>query len=389
MNFLISKLIITNYYLNSNFLKNNKEYFIKNSLFQNFFVNLIKTKKSFKFFNNKIYNFLSTSIIIENNLNNIYILRTILTKSINCTFINCIFINCSSGNRGGAIYGDNSNLIIIFNQCGFSRCYSTLSNDYTAGAISIYRSNSFKLFKSCFIFCSSNNDPSSYQIASQGGGIIETNINYTSESLCGNYKVNSVTGSMAGGNTLMKFYYNNITNTIVTNFASFMIITGGNDNIGGYSLISKCLTKGLIGFHATSTRNRIIENINFINNSIIDNAWIIGRSSNVNPTFNSCVFYEITSIKIMDSSGIPIFNNCYFDNSLLELNKIGTFNNCIYNSSYLNNFFLTNTYACWAKGSILIEFSIKKMNFYSIIYFINILIFFLRRLNLKKKKKKK
>ena len=109
------------------------------------------------------------------------------------------------------------------------------------------------------------------------------------------------------------------------------------------------------------TKNFIIENKNFINNTVNSN-WFGFHSSSLTLSFEECFFYQFSEKSVSSNSISIIFNKCFFEkeisNSFLSYCQINS--NSIFNIS-LNckiNLELINSKYCW--NQILIKESCQN-----------------------------
>ena len=367
MNLTLNYLFIKNYFYNSPFilLKENKNFeninFI-NINFLNSFNSFYFTKKfnfNLNFYNNNFKNFLNNIIKISNTL--IIISRIEYNIAGNIYINNTIFENCTVNGRAGAILISNSLINFYSKNTAFLRCTSTGTN-YNAGALVIQFGNNSNIKNLCFERCSSNGEPTSYQIISHANDIKNTEFNYTIEYLGGTYQYQSTFPSIIGGNNYLIFNNNNISSIIGLTFGGGFGYARSLFIYSKFNQIKNCIGNNMLLCHYIS-KNFNIKNKNFINNTCNQN-WFGFYSSSLILTFINCFFYQITEKGI--SSNSIIFNSCYFEKEILNnfLLNCEINSNCIFNINlnYKNSLNFINSLNCWNFKLKKIEI-IKKKNF--------------------------
>ena len=368
MNHFINFLIIKNYYLNSpifliNELKNFRNINIFNTNFFNSFspfLNNYKINLNLNLNKNKFNNILNRVIKITK-LSIINIRIEYITPG-NITINNVLFENCDVKGKAGILFISSTSINLYFSNSAFLKC-TTSGIAYNAGGLVIQGINLSNIKNLCFERCSSDNEPTSYQIISHERDIKITEFNFTTEYLGGNYKYQSRMPSIIGGNNYLKYFNNNISVIIGIFFGGGFGYSRSTIIYSKYNQISNCFGTQML-LNMIISKNYIIENKNFINNTVSD-SWIRFYSSSLILTFENCFFYQFSQKRIsLDSINI-IFNNCFFEKEILSSNLIHCQinSNCLFNSTLNNKISLNllNTLICWNK--LLINKSIK-FNFF-------------------------
>ena len=219
----------------------------------------------------------------------------------------CIFQSCISQLKGGAIsaFGNNMGSIIINKNCAF-QCQTGQTQYFEGGQFSYIETSSEEknwfLFNSIY-FCSINSNNRNAAIHIQSGNQILTNSNFSKNF---NYR-----------------------------YPGFFIINHQNLNIK-FNTLSHCISTYRIGIRFENG-NGILENCNFLNNSINDAGLI--RQFSGETIIQFCYFKQNQGLLFTVESGNLFISFCNFQH---PLDSIGIeIINCSFNFSqfpYLNHF---------------------------------------------------
>ena len=278
MNFTIfSFILINNFNYNPLFIKNN--IYLKNNKFKYFFNSILKNNFNFKISSTFFQNFLSNVCKLEKgfefaNIEGFGI--QINSLCYNNSFFDSVFkdIVCT----GGSILINFDGNVII-KRCGFYHCVATDSS-WRAGAISCYKTNLINIINTCFYNCSSLSAVASYQIASHGGGVIYCHMNYTNDCFSGkNELISRWSSGMGANNALFNYNNNSFSYQSGDGICNFCLLPCSlTTNFGNFNQISNGFGNNLMGCYSGNGL-KTLNYWNIFNNTCSNSIWFYHQSS--------------------------------------------------------------------------------------------------------------
>ena len=341
MNIFLSSLNLQNIFLKDPLFVN-KNYYLINSQFTNFFSTIFYFSQIKNIFLNslKFSNLLSSTLIY----NNKFLISNPIISNNTVTFFDCLFFN--STNSIDFIYFNSSLSNLTFKNCGFFKIYSNFMT------INVINSNSFLLIKSCFHMTDAKH-VSCFRTSYFNNNIKENLIEFLTIFNCGE-KLSSNFGPHTGAYQKLLLNQVNITQNfaIMGRSAIGFSETPINQNVAHYFNIQNCTGPYLIQFH-TNLENTFISYINFINNNISNNLFFSEMNNYITVYIFNSTFLGNSHIQFVNFyNGQIILNNCFFDFSSINgislmSNKISLINPNFDSLNYFISLKNFQSFNCW------------------------------------------
>jgi len=242
-----------------------------------------------------------------------------------------IFSDIDTTYRGGCLFLDVSNSNIKFYDTVFLRCSSSYSGN-SAGAISIFKTNSVEFVHLCFNRCSNINDVTNFQICAYAYSVKRSSYNSSAEVDSNKGKYVSTYASHIGGTDSVIVNGVNNTRNVLTGKHEFGIVFAASIN----TFVRYCLFESGQASYVIRTFNTIY--YNQVHNCIFRNntascLHIFAQVSGQTIRYHQCIFTENSISNLATGTGSITISNCIFDNDFSGQSFV----------SESNNLFLTTT----------------------------------------------